>query len=351
MLGLTIRIAQRMGLHSEALYAKIPPLEAEMRRRLWWAIVIFDQRIGELGDAKMTAMDPTWDCKIPLNVNDFDLRQEMKTPPTEHDMPSEALFIVLRCEVADAARHSSFLLDFTVPALKVLARHDAGFVELEQRLERKYLGHCNPDNPLHFTAVWMTRSIIAKMRLLEHFAKYTTEPVKQTDEIRDAAIRHAIDILISDTHLARSSRIKGFQWLIHYYFPLPAYMNIAQDLAKRPDTAIGERAWAAMSDNYQARFPDIGRHAPIFAAFARLILFAWKAREAAFRARGQPFEEPGMVASAREGLALFMGEDGEKPGQANAGPPMGFSDLPSMDFDLDALDWTAIDWNPIPGGS
>lgn len=347
MFGMAIRIGQRMGLHNEALYAKLSPLEAELRRRLWWAIVIFDQRIGELGDAKATALDPTWDCRTPVNVNDFDLRPDMKGLPSEHG-PSEALFAVVRCEIADTTRHSDFHLDFTAPALKAIARPEGSLAGLERRLEEKYLRHCDLDNPLHFITVWIARGSIAKMRLLEHFAKHSPDLAKQSDDSRDAAVRHAIDILISDTALARSSRIRGFYWLIHYYFPLPAYMNIAQDLAKRPFSSIGEHAWAAMGDNYQARFPDIGKDAPIFSAFARLILFAWKAREGAFRARGQLIQEPEMVTSVRERLEVFMGDmGGHQKADVVAGG--GFADLPSMDFDFDTLDWTAIDWNPMPG--
>lgn len=351
MLGLAVRIAQRMELHNEASHANHPPLEAEMRRRLWWALVLFDQRISELSDAKVSMLNPTWDCKIPLNINDFDLRQEMKAPPTEHDRPSEALFATVRSEINDTIRHNSFHLDFTIPALKAIAKPSESLAAMEKRLEDKYFKFCSMDNPLHFITVWMSRGLLAKMRLLEHYAKHSSP--QQTDENRDEANTHAIDILICDTMLASSTIIKGFQWLVHYYFPLPAYMNIARDLQKRPTATIGNRAWEAMAENYRARFSDLDDESPMFAVFGRLLIYTWKAREVAFRNSAERLPEPYMIASIKQRLGNFEDypSDPDRSSMQNAesSSSMAVPDLPSMDFDMEALDWTAIDWNPIPG--
>jgi len=96
MLGVAIRIAQRMGIHSESALAKCTAVEAEMRRRLWWSLILFDTRIGETANSKTTTLDPTWDCKIPLNVNDSDLRPEMKGPPAIQGKSTEAPFAIVR---------------------------------------------------------------------------------------------------------------------------------------------------------------------------------------------------------------------------------------------------------------
>ena len=358
MLGLAIRIAQRMGIHNEAFYAKEAPLEAEMRRRLWWSMVIFDQRVSELSDAKTTMLNPTWDCRTPLNVNDFDLRHEMKRPPTSHDRPSEALFVAVRSEISDITRHSELHLDFTNPALKSVARGlpEGGLTAVERSLEEKYLKFCNPDNPLHFMTIWMARGMLAKLRLLEHYSEHSPKVSQQTDEERDTATSHAMDILVCDTKLAGSPLTKGYQWLVHYYFPLPAYMNIARDMGKRPTAAIGENAWKIMSDNYLARFSERNLETPMFAVFGKLILFTWNARETAFGQLGQPLTEPEMISSIRKRYGEFMEdkslskihvapEEQAEPSMVGGTLP----DLPTMDFDIDPLDWSAIDWNPVLG--
>ncbi len=73
MLGVAIRIAQRMGIHTESTYARFTVLKAETCRRLWWSLVIFDNRICEMFDYKMATLTPFWDCKPPVNVNDFEI--------------------------------------------------------------------------------------------------------------------------------------------------------------------------------------------------------------------------------------------------------------------------------------
>ena len=123
MLGVAIRIARRMGIHSESALARCTAVEAEMRRRLWWSLILFDTRIGEVASSKTTTLDPTWDCKIPLNVNDSDLRPEMKDPPANQANPTEALFAVVRSELGEFIRHSVFHLDFSSPALKPIAKN------------------------------------------------------------------------------------------------------------------------------------------------------------------------------------------------------------------------------------
>lgn len=75
MLDVTIRIAQRMGIHNEASNTTCAALEAEMRRRLWWSLVIFDNRICEMFDYKTATLAPTWDCHVPLNLSDFEVNK------------------------------------------------------------------------------------------------------------------------------------------------------------------------------------------------------------------------------------------------------------------------------------
>lgn len=112
-LGVALRIAQRMGLPDESTYAKYSVLDAELRRRLWWSLVIFDNRICEMSNQlKSTMLVPIWDCKTPSNFNDFDLRAETKTAPKESEGLTQAVFAVVRTQMADFLRKSDWYLDF-----------------------------------------------------------------------------------------------------------------------------------------------------------------------------------------------------------------------------------------------
>src|ERR1700761_3884876 len=184
MVSLAIRCAQLLGMHQESAYTNCTPLEAEMRRRVWWSLVNFDHRLSELSDYKTTTLAPTWDCKLPLNVNDFELRPDMKSPPTVYEKPTEALFAVVRSELADFIRHCAFHLSFVNPSLNFLAQpknigrsqalEGGDLSALEKMIEDKYFAYCDMDDRLHYMTVWTTRGTLARNRLLEHYSKHST---------------------------------------------------------------------------------------------------------------------------------------------------------------------------------
>jgi hypothetical protein len=312
MLGVAIRIAQRMGIHSESALAKCTVVEAEMRRRLWWSLILFDTRISEIANSKTTTLDPTWDCKIPLNVNDSDLRPEMKGPPAIQGKSTEALFAVVRSELGEFIRHTVFHLDFTNPALKPIAKHlHAGpapeggeLVKLEEMIEDQYLKSCDQENPIHFMTIWTTRAYLAKCRLLEHHSRYSTSSVRRTEAQRDAATAHALRMLECDTKIMTSPLTKGFLWLNHFYFPFPAYIQIVQDLRRRPISEQARQAWEVMSDNYEAWFDSqFGDDSPLFQIFTKIVLQAWEACEVASKQLGETLTSPRIVSSIRHTLA------------------------------------------------
>jgi hypothetical protein len=316
MLGIAIRIAQRMGIHSESALSKHTPLEAELRRRLWWSLVLFDTRMSEMADHKTATLAPTWDCKIPLNVNDSDLSPEMKEPPGIQGNSTDALFVVVRSELADFVRHAAFYLDFTNPALKSIVKpgqdedlisEAAALGNLEKKIDDKYLKFCDPENQLHFMTIWWTRSYLAKCRFLEHHSRHTNLFVPLTDAQRDAAIALACRMLECDTRLRNSPLSKRFQWMIYLYFPFPAYIQILQDLRRRPGSKEAERAWEVMSDNYDTTFVFINKDSdsPFFKAFTRMLLDAWEAREVASSQGGdlKLLIPPPIVSSVRHRVA------------------------------------------------
>lgn len=392
ILGVAIRIAQRMGIHSESALAKCTTLEAELRRRLWWSLVLFDTRIGEIADHKTSMLAPTWDCRIPLNVNDSDLRPEMKEPPAVQGKSTDALFAVVRSELGELVRHTMFHLDFTNPALKPIFKtvqrglipEVAELATLEKMIEDKYLKFCDPENPLHFMTIWWTRAYLAKCRLLEHHSRYSSSLVHQTDAQRDTAISHALRMLECDTKFMTSPLTKRFLWLAHVHFPFPAYIQIVQDLKRRPGSEQAEQAWEVMSDNYEARFGFLyykGEN-PFFKIFTKIVLQAWEAREAAFSQLGEPLMPPRIVSYIRHRVAqiaqnpqiadtqqpngvMGMGIDnfpmsmpmdsgshgllyniGGQGGYGVIGPGVypNMSGQAPLDVDVNHLDWAAMDW-------
>ncbi|KAK1751130.1 hypothetical protein QBC47DRAFT_406383 [Echria macrotheca] len=292
--GVAMRTAQRMGINNESSLARFTPFEAEMRRRLWWALVIFDRRVAEVsGCMTVTQLVPTWDCKIPLNVNDSELRPEMSEPPPPSRGATEAVFAVVRAEFGDFIRHAPFQLDYTCPWLKPLARDSTphldadGFImpALEKSLEQNYLRHCDPNNALHFMTIWMTRAQLSTALLIEYFSKHhDPNAPRLTETERSATFSHALRTLVCGTRILASPHAKKLRWLARLYFPFPHYFHIFQELKRRPLGDHADRAWEVMERHYDAIFEAFTMSAyerPNFRVFARLILMGWEEREAA----------------------------------------------------------------------
>ena len=392
MLGVVIRIAQRMGLHNESTYAKCSALEAELRRRLWWSLIIFDTRICEMADYKTTMLAPTWDCRTPLSLNDFDLQPEMKDPPAVQEKNSEALFAVVRSEMAEFVRHSSFHLDFVNPALKAIAKDVQGghspeggeLVALEKMIEDNHLKYCNPENPLHFMTIWTARGFLAKNRLLEHHSRFPRSSVQQTDVQRDAAISHALSVLKCDTKIVTSPLTKRYLWFTHFHFPFVAYIHLVQDLRMRPMSNHAERTWEIMTDNYEAQFKFLGQDDdPLFRVFAKVILLAWGAREVVCRQSGKPLLPPRIVSDIQQKLEqktrdarntcikapndvidmnsdfpmsmpmdsdlynLLYGTETQGYVGSESRPYQDMPEEVAPEVDLNDSNWTQMDWNPL----
>ena len=382
MLGIAVRSAQRMGLHSESACSRYPPLEAELRRRLWWALVLFDTRVAEMAAYRTTTLTPLWDCKIPSNLNDFDIRPEMKEAPEPQGQSSEAVFVVVRSVMGDFLRNSSFHLDFTCPPLKAIARdiHDSSNPEaseldtLENLLVQRYLRTLNPENPLHFMTLWMTRGMLAKCRLFDYYSKYGAGT--STKAQRDMAISLALEMIDCDTKLLLNPSTSRYLWLVHFHFPFPAYIHILQDLRRRPLSQHSEKCWASMSDNFEARAHLLRRMSPrlLLGAMTAVLFQAWESTEAALRQSGQEAPTPKIITIGRELVAQNQANQAaEKPsGSGSAAWPTSMNQpLPDplslmgmgggyggpemwMPFDLPAQmsgtnilspsDWSLINW-------
>jgi hypothetical protein len=156
--GCVVRIAQRMGLSTDGTNYAIPPFEVEMRRRLWWQIVLIDIRAAELSGAGPAMLMYTWNTKLPSNINDSDLFPDMREPPVERPGITEMIFVRVRCEGVQ-------LVQQTRARTGCYVLKDDVIDDLEQRIEQEYLKYCDPLIPLHLLALMTARTSLCKLRI------------------------------------------------------------------------------------------------------------------------------------------------------------------------------------------
>jgi len=112
--GVSVRIAQRLGIHRENTSGQISPFDAEMRRRTYWQIVFNDGHASKLAGAGFPT-HPIFDTNHPRNLNDSDLNPSMKELPPNKEGITEMLFWVMRSEVIKAMQTSGLVRSFLAP--------------------------------------------------------------------------------------------------------------------------------------------------------------------------------------------------------------------------------------------
>lgn len=292
-----------MGIQSESSYKQLAPLEAELRRRLWWSIIVFDARIADMA-GRSSLLLPTWDCAMPCNLSDFELQADMKEYPKPQSIVSEAVFVVSRAELSNCVRHATFYLDLINPSYKLMAQRNPKFAgpqddileELEERLEKTYFQHFSTENSVQVMTNWFTKQMLDKTRLLQHYSRVMKSPASITIEQFDASLSASIAMLNCDTTLINTPSVKGFHWYLYLYFPFIAYFHMFQHLRKRPGASVCEQAWVALSANYEARVMFRNdAYDQLFPIFAKLTLTAWKACEENWKAAGIEHSTNAMV--------------------------------------------------------
>ena len=175
--------------------------------------------------------------------------------PAPHDKPTDSTLAVVRSEMADSLRHSSFHINFINPSLNTLAQsnkttrsHDDTDT-IEGTMEDKYLKHCDPENAIHFITIWTTRSTLARNRLLRYYSLQSKSPTPPTEEQRGDALRNAIKMVECDTRLRTSPLARGYLWFVDMYLPALAFNHLLNALAKQPVAEFANAALEAMSDN------------------------------------------------------------------------------------------------------
>ncbi|KAK7734976.1 hypothetical protein SLS53_007753 [Cytospora paraplurivora] len=327
LIGIAVRIAQRLGLHRDAEQFNLPPFEVELRRRLWWQLACFDKRFAEITGSTITALSSSkGDCKWPLNINDTDLHVNAKGSIAPYPGPTEMLFSLTRFELIAAAdpdgiRPVSNLRpagakpkfqyspspgspDVVINA----ATHNLPMADLDSYvnyIEDRYLKHCDPKVPLHLFTLLMTRQALSKLRVIDYLCRgYLHQhpdpnslPPGPERALRESIFEDGINVIEYDIAIQSHEALQPFKWYTLMHFPLPAYVYLLGELRYITSGETCDRAWKAILEDYDKRGMIKNMKSPMHSAMGGMILKAWDEHEAAEARLGRPVSSPPKVMS------------------------------------------------------
>ncbi|KAL1859862.1 hypothetical protein Plec18170_001808 [Paecilomyces lecythidis] len=309
LIGICVRIATRLGLHRDSAQFSLSPFEAEQRRRLWWQIVILDKRIAEITGSTITALSSSGaDSRLPLNVNDTDLNPHAKEPPMPSSNVTEMVFCLIRIELTIASSASGIGPNPEIvnnPAMRSTSfpptpadtpdeyhrLQEPNLDRYSAYLEAKYFKDCDPNIPLHNFALLMTRMLLRKLRVVGAMSPR----VVSTDRERDSLFTAAIEMLEYDNMIQSNESFSGFLWSTRLQVPVQANIFLVNQLCECKTGPLCDRAWKALSDNYENRELAGRIRSPMHTAFRNKALTAWGVHEEAERCLGRTVQPPKMI--------------------------------------------------------
>ncbi|KAJ5545874.1 hypothetical protein N7494_003459 [Penicillium frequentans] len=253
--AIVLRLAQGLGLHRDGTNFALKPFETEMRRRLWWHICLMDIRSSEDHGTVPLIHEGMYDTRLPLNVNDDDLYPEMTEAPMERECCTDMTFTLIRCEITSALRR----VDYTCPGNRFRMGDNTPSTErcermiqmINNRVEERYIKHCDMNIPIHWASATVARLILAKLWLIVHHPmtrKDRSTNVSQT--IRESLFLTAIEVLEFGRLLETDPKTAKWAWLFRTNMQWHGVAFVLSEVCVRPICPVTDRAWNAVHSLY-----------------------------------------------------------------------------------------------------
>ncbi|KNG89152.1 C6 transcription factor [Aspergillus nomiae NRRL 13137] len=327
--GLTIYAAQSIGLHRDGSNFRLPILECELRRRLWWHIITADRRVAE-DHGLVGGSETISNTNLPLNVDDSDLSPQMKTPPSPKETWTEMTMFLI---TAEASKVFARIHRVSLQSQRGRDVHNESrklVADLDARLSKTYLKYCDQNVPVQKATFLLGRLLLSKARVLVHIQSLNDLSAEQSAKhINEETLSYACEGLECGSEMLTDEVLKSYSWLSSTYTPYHLLTYALWHLCLCPETPGVERAWSAVNTCFELTERDAGwrESNPHWAVLCRLRQKALSIRRSCLGAKpGEGLSDLGLM---------------DLP---DTGPQIDFGDSP-MPWDLDPLaffDWTSF---------
>lgn len=295
-----------MGLHREASLQAFSPFEREIRRRLWWQILILDSRSAQLsGVAADSPAHIFWDTKRPANASDCDLVPSMREDPIKSDGPTEMLFCCVRFEIGECMRQlKSIKMVGGKTGHELIAAQEAAIDDLETRLEQNFLKSCDPSISLHLISIYLARSAICLLRFSTyHSFQEPNANIKRSDSDKNILFTLSLRVLHYDHAVYSNPALDRYFWHVETSFPFEVFILILTELLTRVEGQEVDSAWGQVIQVYEdhRELLDRAKRNMLYFAVGSLTLKAWDKKATARWAHQHSYQifDPPIIATLR----------------------------------------------------
>ncbi|KAI1486546.1 fungal-specific transcription factor domain-containing protein [Biscogniauxia mediterranea] len=365
--GITVRIAQKMGLHRDGELLGLAPFETEMRRRIWWQIILLDALSALLSGLGQSLIPRSWNTKRPGNINDADLYPTM-TSVQEKDGPTDMVYCLMSYEFAKLLTESPTLEAVILqnemgtadsPSPFEVERASRRIDELDNTISeifRKY-GDLSM-GPVHELATQTRPMIVEKLRELIRPPREQAEWGTEILTPKDNLFKISVTVGEHNLKMYQTAQERGFfLWFMMIHFQIEVLLYMVGQLRTRTSGRLVERAWTVTELFYHHHHELYDVTVKAHAALGMITVRAWRARERALHeATGSLPETPSYIVR----LQSLLPSEVTKPSPVERPPDLDSTHMttgagtvhgPDMPWDqmLGFMDAGSLDWDMFSG--
>ena len=248
--GLAVRIAHALGLHRDGDGTSFNAFEAEMRRRLWWQIILLDMRAAEDRGLEPVIQDCSFHTKMPCNLDDEDFGQGSQYPLPVKIGVTQMTFGLICMDVFNTIRKLHFIPHTT--ELQALNFHQK--MELVNsctlRIESQYLAHCDSSD----RSTWLIRKVghllVLKLWLIIQYPLQSRKSTSQ-EHTEGQALRTVVEYLTTVEAVEEHESTTGFSWYFKTYVPWHALAVALSKLCTETQGSLADQAWSIIDRFYE----------------------------------------------------------------------------------------------------
>ena len=250
LIGLAIRIAYSLDLHSESAVAAFPPFEGELRRRLWYALSVLDVRSAEDRGTAPMIIKGTSDTRMACNVNDADLDPLSFTEVRDREGCTEMTFCLITHEAVIYHRGDALVnpgagikddVELTMEHREAVTR------QFRQHLESKYLAHCDETVPIFWVCKRVAKVIGLKKELLIQYPISSDGYTLHTPRNHEENLERATEVLEMSNEAEHNEISARFRWFMKTYPNWHPMAVALAELCTQVEGPVVERAWAIIN--------------------------------------------------------------------------------------------------------
>ncbi|KAJ5849784.1 hypothetical protein N7455_009640 [Penicillium solitum] len=248
--GILLRTAQWMGLHRDGERFNLPPLECEIRRRLWYQIIGCDARVAEDHALSTNGFGGFSNTKLPLNIDDRDISPNMEAVPTSKPQWTEMTMFLVAAEMNQALQQVSRLSvavlngDDKMTSLEQLLR------TITARIKDRYLQHCDPNIPIQKSALLLGQVLMGKLSIFVRQQYLRGLSAESASRATEQTLLLACDTIEIGNELKTDELLSNFHWLFSTFTQYHLLTYALWHLCVRPEVHCADRAWQVVDKSF-----------------------------------------------------------------------------------------------------